>query len=59
MKESPIVQQSGQSSPVGSQYHQSDMSPIDTRLLSCIAQEGSESPWYMQNGGKEGDLTPT
>lgn len=36
----------------------SDMAQLDTRLLSCIAQEGSESPWYMQNGNKD-DLTPT
>lgn len=53
--EQSVNYEQGHCNPVDYQY---ETGTLDTRLLSCIAQEGSESPWYWQNGDKEA-LTPT
>lgn len=44
----------GQSSPI---EYTHEIDGLDTRLLSCIADEGSESPWYWQQG-ERGAFTP-
>lgn len=54
IEQSPDYMQ-GHSSPT--EYYNEVSSGLDTRLLSCIAQEGSESPWYWQQA-ENGLLTP-